>query len=288
MASKSKEKIPVVVLLTPKWLITTGKIIQKLSTALAIKFAVWLFTKTLRYPLPKRELAMFNQSKKQLIKLNKYPEKIYVYNYGIGAKKILLVHGWAGSGTQLATIATQLVSLGYSVVSFDAPGHGKAPGKSSIIPHFVTAILQLEQTHGPFEFAIGHSLGGMSLLRAVRKGLNINRLITIGIANSISKIITDFAKNMQLNPSVAKGMKHYFDNLLGSDIDEFSAAVSARYTKIPTLVVHDRDDVDVAITAAYEIHRELPQGTLYITEGLGHRKILGDPEVIAKVVDFIQ
>ena len=283
-----KDKVPVIVLLTPKWLITTGKIIQKISTFLAVKFGVWLFTKTLRYPTPKRELTMYNQSNKEILKLNGFSEKIVAYHYGNGQKKILLVHGWAGSGTQLSKIAEQLISTEYSIVSFDAPGHGKAPGRNSMLPHFVAAIKQLEDAYGPFEFAIGHSLGGMALLRAVREGLKIKKLVTIGTANRITKILDDFAKNMELSPMVAKGMKTYFDHSYGNDIDELSGAMSARYTKIPTLIIHDKDDIDVPVEAAYEIHQELFQGTLFLTEGLGHRKILGSSEVSNKIINFIK
>ncbi len=288
MNPKTKDKIPVVVLLTPKWMMTTGKIIQMISVPWTIRFAVWLFTKTLRYPLPKREWRMYNQSTKQIIELKAYSKKIRVYEYGRGKKKILLAHGWAGSGTQLATIATRLVTMGYGIVSFDAPGHGKAPGSKSMLPHFVAAIMQLEQSHGPFEFAIGHSLGGMALLRAVRQGLKIKKLLTIGTANGITKIINDFARNMQFRPEVAKGMKRYFDHTFGNDIEDFSGAVSARYVAIPTCIIHDQDDVDVSIDAAHEIYEELSDATLYLTKGLGHRKILGDPEVLDKIINFIQ
>ena len=39
---------------------------------------------------------------------------------------VLLVHGWEGRGSQLAAMVPLLVEAGFSVVTFDAPGHGEA------------------------------------------------------------------------------------------------------------------------------------------------------------------
>jgi esterase/lipase len=43
-----------------------------------------------------------------------------VYQYGQSDKKVLLVHGWSGRGTQLVKIADALLKSGYSTISFDA------------------------------------------------------------------------------------------------------------------------------------------------------------------------
>lgn len=212
---------------------------------------------------------------------------ILVYHYGDSPKKILLVHGWSGRGTQLAVMAKELLKNGFSVVSFDAPAHGKAPGKISMMPFFSESILFLEQKYGPFEGAIGHSLGGMAALKAVKDGFDIKNLVIIGTANSITHTTREFARNMKLSQKVAKKMKNYLDNKLREDMDNYSGAVSAEKVQIPTLVIHDKNDVDVTIEAAYDIHERLENGELMITEKLGHRKILGDEKVIAKTIDFL-
>jgi alpha-beta hydrolase superfamily lysophospholipase len=33
---------------------------------------------------------------------------------------------------------------GYSTISFDAPAHGKSPGKTTIMVDFITTILEIE------------------------------------------------------------------------------------------------------------------------------------------------
>ena len=287
MAKKHSHKKPVQVLLTPKYILATGKILTLISPFLASRFAARLFLSPFKYKLPKREKDMDENSIQEKVIVPSIKREIVVYSYGSSPKKVLLVHGWSGRGTQLALIAKSLVENGYSVVSFDAPAHGKAPGKISMMPFFIESIHHLEKTFGPFEAAIGHSLGGMSLLRAVKDGFKIKKLVIIGTANSITHITKEFARNMKLNEKVAGKMKSYFDERYEEDMDNYSGAFSAKNVKIPTLVIHDEDDVDVHISSAYEIAENLENSQLFITKGLGHRKILGDPEVINKTTTFI-
>ena len=230
---------------------------------------------------------MDRQSRQERFTLPHYNREIVVYHYGKSPKKILLAHGWSGRGTQLAVMAEELLKAGYSVLSFDAPAHGKAPGKMSMMPHFIEAIEELVKREGPFEAVIGHSLGGMASLKAVSDGLPVKKLVIIGTANSVTRITREFARNMKMNDKVAAIMKKYFDNKFGVDMDSLSGAVSAEGVKIPTLVIHDVDDVDVKIDSAHEIHEKLDNSELFITEGLGHRRILGNQKVINKIIDFL-
>ncbi len=254
---------------------------------MASRFAAKLFLTPFRYKLPEREREMDENSKQTRMIIPSIDREVVVYKYGSGTKKILLAHGWSGRGTQLANMAKALLKEGYGVVSFDAPAHGKAPGKWSMMPFFVETIHHLEKEYGPFEAAIGHSLGGMASLKAVKDGLNIHKLVIIGTANSVTHITREFAHNMKMNEKVAKKMKKYFDIKFGEDMDNYSGAVSAKEVKIPTLVVHDEHDVDVHISSAYEITENLEQGELFITKELGHRRILGNENVINKIIDFL-
>lgn len=287
MTKTRKDKIPVQRLLVPNYILVIGKILTQLSPFLASRFAARLFLTPFRYKLPERERKMDELSTQTKVRIPSINREVIVYEYGNSNKKILLSHGWSGRGTQLAVMAEELVNHGYSVVSFDAPAHGKAPGKWSMMPFFIETIHFLNKEYGPFEAAIGHSLGGMSTLRAVKEGLQLNKLIIIGTANSVTRITREFAHHMNMNEKVAKKMKQYFDVKFGEDMDHYSGAVSAKDVHIPTLIIHDEYDVDVHIGAAYEIMENLEKGELFVTEDLGHRRILGDQNVINKIIDFL-
>ena len=152
----------------PKIILITAKLFEAISTKLVTLFAAKLFTTPIKHKIPKREFQMDKESVQETVLIPSINKKIIVYHYGKSDKKILLVHGWSGRGTQLVKIADELLHLGYSTISFDAPAHGKSKGNSSIMIEFIASILELEKQFGPFEYALGHSLGGMSILNAIR------------------------------------------------------------------------------------------------------------------------
>ncbi|WP_396171496.1 hypothetical protein [Flavobacterium sp.] len=101
---------------------------------------------------------MDRKSIQKLIKIPSINKEVVIYQYGDSEKKILLSHGWSGRGTHLYKIADEILKAGYSTISFDAPAHGKSPGKTTIMSEFVETILEIEKQFGPFEAAVGHSL----------------------------------------------------------------------------------------------------------------------------------
>jgi pimeloyl-ACP methyl ester carboxylesterase len=271
-----------------KLILRTGKFLQFISPKLAAFFAVRLFTTPLKYKVPKRELEMDRKSRQQTVHIKSIDKKVIVYHFGEGGKKVLLVHGWSGRGTQLVKFADSLVKVGYSTISFDAPAHGKSPGKTTLMPEFIGTILQLEKEFGPFEAAVGHSLGGMSLLNSVKRGLQLNRLVTIGSGDIIQDIIDEFIKKLKLKPEVAQLMRKHFENKSHEAMDNYSAFRAAKEIDIPVLVIHDNDDPEVLVKCAHHIRENLKNGELMLTNGLGHRKILGSHAVIEKTLAFIK
>ncbi len=237
--------------------------------------------------MPKRELEMDRKSIQENVRIESIEKDVVIYRYGRGEKTILLVHGWSGRGTQLVKFADAFAKAGYSILSFDAPAHGKSPEKTSIMPEFIATILQLEKQYGPFEAAVGHSLGGMSLLNSVKRGLKIRRLVTIGSGDVIQEIIDEFIEKLGLKPNVGQIMRRQFEMKSHESMDEYSAWRAAKSIDIPVLVIHDYDDIEVSVKCAGHIHENLKHGELMLTRGLGHRKILGHSDVIGKTLRFI-
>ena len=271
----------------PKAILFTAKFLQAVSPSLTTKFAAKLFTTPIKHKLPKRELHMERESVQKSIEVSEIQKEIVLYEYGKSNKKVLLVHGWSGRGTQLVKIADELLKMGYMTISFDAPAHGKSKGNSSIMIEFIASILEIEKQYGPFEFAVGHSLGGMSVLNAIKQNLQVKKAVIIGSGDIIQDIIDDFICKLQLKPEYGIKLRNHFEAKFGGKMDDYSAYKAAEKTEVPVFVIHDKDDDDVSVKAAYNIQKHLKQSEIMITEGLGHRKILGDENVIQKVKEFI-
>lgn len=270
----------------PKIIILIGRFLYRISPVLAEKFARRLFITPIKHKIPKREFQMEAASQQSKLFVPSINKEIVVYTYGNSNKKILLVHGWSGRGTQLVKIADAFLENGYATISFDAPAHGKSGTKTTLMLEFIESILEVEKQYGPFEFAVGHSLGGMSILNAVKKGLQIKKAVVIASGNSVINIVNTFTEKIGLPNKVAVLMKNNFEKKYHLEMESFSAYVVAKEVKIPVLVIHDNDDEDISVSEAYHLAENLSNKEILITNNLGHRKILGDLKVIEKIVEF--
>ena len=278
--------------LTPSLLIPIpvrcfAKTLELISSRLASFFGIRLFITPVNFPIPKREQYMLKSAQKKRLQIPEIKKEIEILSYGYSKKKVLLVHGWSGRSTQLFAFADKLLENGYMVISFDGPAHGKSTGRTTMMPEFLKTIEKINTTFGPFEAAIGHSFGATSLYNAAATFLDIKTFIAIGSGDRISEIISNFAKNLYLKEKSAKKIQSGLEKKWVIHLDDFSSSNVAKKIKIPVLVVHDKTDGDVPVSCAYKIRQNLEKGSLFITNGLGHTKILRNNEVVHKSIKFI-
>jgi pimeloyl-ACP methyl ester carboxylesterase len=280
-----KRKKPVTKI--PKFILLIFKLLSKISSRLTTLLAVKLFSTPIKYKTPKREHEYYNNSNKYFLNIPELNKKIRIFEYGNFDKKVLLVHGWSGRGTQLNIIAEKFNSLGYTCISFDAPAHGKSDGKTTLMVEFVACIMELEKQH-QFEYAVGHSLGGMSVLRAMSQGLKVKKAVVIGIGDLIEDIIIDFVTKLKLDLKFVNLINQSFEQKFGLKMNDFASSVSVQKIEQPIMIIHDENDLDVPVSCAYSIEKNSKNVKLLITKKLGHRKILSDEKVIKEMIDFLE
>lgn len=282
--SKTSNNIPKV----PKSILRTGRFLQFFSSSLTTKFAVRLFKTPIRYKTPEREKTMRKSAQSKEVFIPELKKEVVVYTYGFSTKKVLLVHGWSGRGTQLYAIADRLLENGFMTVSFDAPAHGKSKGTTTMMTEFIAISKHLEKEMGPFEYAVGHSLGGMAVLNSIKQHLNIKKAVVIGAGDIITDIITFFVEKLELKLKYVEKIKDHFYKKFNEHIDDYSGSAAAKDAKIPVLVIHDTNDKEVPVSCAYNIRQNLEQGEILITNGLGHKRILNSNQVIGRVIEFLK
>lgn len=271
----------------PKFLINGVNLLYKINKSLTEKVIRYLFIKPIQYKTPKKELKMLHESTKSKLFVSKLNLNLQIYQWGNSSKKILLVHGWSGRGTQLAKIAEKCVENGYSVYSFDAPAHGSSEGKTAIMLDFIESLLEINKTYGPFYGIIGHSLGAMSSLHSVARGLDTEKIIILGSANKIDEIVKNYVLKLKLPLEIGEKMKAKFEQKYGEKMNTLSAEKACSKINEKTLIIHDKNDLDVSYKCSLQIHNLLINSQLLITENLGHRKILNDDKVVDKIMNFL-
>lgn len=271
----------------PKYISFFAKTLELLSSSLAASFGRKLFVTPIPFSTPKHEQFMLNSAQKKRLIVSDIKKEIEIVSYGYSKKKVLLIHGWSGRSSQLFSFADKLLENGYMIISFDGPAHGKSSGKTTMLPEFLKTIEKINIIYGPFEAAIGHSFGAMSILNAVSSFLNLKSLVSIGSGDKVSDIIKNFGKNLLLEEKSIRKIQKGLEKKWSIKVNDFSSSVVAKKIKIPTLIIHDSNDGDVPVSCAYRIRQNLENGFILITNKLGHTKILRNKEVVNKSIDFI-
>ncbi|MGH1352660.1 MAG: alpha/beta hydrolase [Methyloligellaceae bacterium] len=203
-------------------------------------------------------------------------------------KKVLLVHGWEGRATQMASFVPSLLDQGYEVLTTDMPGHGHSTGKQSDIAFFADAIIEMEAQEGQFDTVIAHSMGGPSTAWAVKKGLNVNNLIFVSSPSRMDMVLKRFAGFIGLRAYAADLFVEFMSKHVGISARDIDTVKLLENYQGRLMLVHDEGDQEVSVFQSQRVADEMSEAELIITQNLGHRRILGSEEIIAKTTSFIE
>jgi pimeloyl-ACP methyl ester carboxylesterase len=199
---------------------------------------------------------------------------------------VLLLHGWGGRSGQMAPLAEALAAAGCTAVAIDAPGHGRSSGRVASVPLYAGAIAATVREVRA-RAAIGHSFGGSALTFAVAQGLALDAAVTIGAPATPAVYIDQFCDALALPAPVRRELRARLEERVGRRFEELELTRTIRAGRSPALVVHDRGDREVDFSSGEALARTWPGARLHATAGLGHRRILRDPAVLADMVAFV-
>ncbi|MBI4989386.1 MAG: alpha/beta fold hydrolase [Rhodocyclales bacterium] len=200
---------------------------------------------------------------------------------------VVLVHGWGGRAAQLRGYVAPLVARGYSVVAFDAPGHGMTGGRESSVVHMAAALDAVLRDVGPVEAVIGHSLGGAVTGYVLSRGAPVKKAVLLAPPASLTDYSHRFARLLRLPEGVRALMQAQIERRFGIRWSDFEVEATAPKLTQPALIVHDVDDRDNPFRDGERYARHWPGARLVATQGLGHRGALHDAAVIHEVAGFI-
>lgn len=203
------------------------------------------------------------------------------------APAVLLAHGWGGRGLQMAAFVAPLRARGFRVVWFDQPGHGESGSGRVTLPDFVRSIEALLASHGPFDAAIGHSLGSAALGIAMRRGFAPSRVVFVSPPASMREHTSRFARMIGIAPWVRDAMRRRLERRHGMRFDDIDRIEELEALNVAALFVHDRDDAQVPVENSLRLRERMRDARLLVTHGLGHNRILREAGVVNAVADFV-
>jgi pimeloyl-ACP methyl ester carboxylesterase len=183
-----------------------------------------------------------------------------------------------------------LVEKGFCVYAMDAKAHGNSEGKTIVLPEYIAMFRELEKKYGVFDGYICHSFGGIAVcLYEEEFNHRLSKLILIAPATETGTAIKMFCAFFNLPNKVMFAMHDLIEQRSGKKIGHYSIKRIAKKINNPIYWIHDEDDDITPLSDVSELIIDKPHHIkFHITKGLGHRKIYKDPEIVKKVIEFIE
>ncbi|HUL02066.1 MAG TPA: alpha/beta fold hydrolase [Gemmatimonadales bacterium] len=208
------------------------------------------------------------------------------------APVVYLVHGWASRGSRLAGFTAPLLAAGYGVVTFDAPGHGDSGRGMSSIPEFARTLRAVVARAGEDatpHAVIAHSLGCAATTLALSWGLEVERLAFLAPPADPPTWAHPFARALGIRPEIIERFRARSERRIRFRWADLNVCDIARRlpAHAPLLIVHDRGDETISWNDGVAIAAAWPGARFVTTNGLGHRGVTHDEDVLRRVLDFV-
>ena len=282
MAEEPKKiKTPLLVKVIRTYVRFTSSIAPILSKKLGYK----LFFRAFKFPFKPDELNSIKEA--SLFTIDYREQKLQGYKWGNGKKTILCMHGWSGRAAQFYQFINPLIKKEYTVIAFDAPGHGKSEGTYSSLVEYKEIITLLHHEY-KFQNIIAHSMGAAATLLAVKDGLSVTKLVLISPPVLPQLILDEFCLRIGAKKYVGEYIQLRIEEMYNATFESFFPESYLPLENFPkTIVIHDTQDIDVPFTNGQRLKEIVPEIELFKTEGLGHTRILRNEKVIEKSINFI-
>jgi pimeloyl-ACP methyl ester carboxylesterase len=188
----------------------------------------------------------------------------------------------------MGAFAQPLVKRGFSVIAFDAPGHGKSRGKQTNVFEFASALQVVAQQCGEVKAIIAHSFGAIVTTLTLHQGLHVGKVVCISSPTSPLFLVDSFCLTFALSEKTKALFKQMLEKQFGADLwQRIASEEQVTDNRTPALIIHDKADADVPYQWSERLAQAWPGSYLWLTQGLGHRRILRNPAVVEAVSEFI-
>lgn len=204
--------------------------------------------------------------------------------FGQGERTVVLSHGWQGSAASWHVLVPKLLRKGYRVIVYNAPGHHRRPRRSSLLD-FSQGLSDVVETFGA-HYLVGHSLGAMTVARVAPRLEGIRGIALFSVPDELHVLATGFCEKMQMSEEARTNFLQRLTDHTPDGLEEESVTRYLAKTSVPVLLLHDDSDTVIPHTNSERLAQAY--GWEFVkTSELGHRKIIRDPQLADRVVEFL-
>jgi len=245
-----------------------------------------LFFAPARYPIRPLEKKYLRQGRAFEIRVNDSRVKCWKWGRGPG---VLLAHGWNGRGIQLHCFIQSLTEAGYTVVTFDGPGHGESEGKTSSYFEYSDVIRHFFKFAADYHIkgAIAHSFGAAAVINAMVKENYPVEAVLIAPALKLNEILEKMFYGLGVPEPLFKILIEEYEAHFGYNLRADDPIKLLKQVKSRILVVHDQEDETISYGDSLAASRITDRISLQPTHGLGHKRILYDRKTVTMIIKEI-
>lgn len=206
------------------------------------------------------------------------------------AASVVLVHGFCASTVDPAVVAVAeaLHASGFDVVSYDARGHGRSTGESTLgdlEQHDVAAAVELARQRSGDVVLVGASMGAIAALRYAATDPTLRGVVSVSCPARWTLPVNPAAAAAAVMTRTPPG-RAVLARMLKVRVarrwtnPEPPVSLVARL-QVPVAVVHGTADRFIPVKAAYELFANAGEHrSLDLVPGMGHAYDTGSAEAI--------
>lgn len=280
----TQTKLPFTIKILQLYFRTIGKIFPKH----AAKWQIKLFSTPRFNKVRKREQVVLKGALSHYEIIDNH--KIMVYQWGKGDKNAYLLHGWEGNAGSLGAYSSPLSQMGYKIITFDGPAHGKSSGKTANIIDFCKVFKFLVDKYGAADLVVAHSFGtAVALYSSMKYNIQPTSIALLSGTNKIEDIFHEFSRILDLNQNQRNLLFSTIEEQFGIDAKSLVMNDIAKNSTIQNaIIIHDKNDRVIPMKNSYAIAENWTAAKVEIVEGTGHYKMLWDPQVTQLVIHFLK
>ncbi len=271
-------------------LTSLGRSITALISVLSPKLSALLGENILMKPYGQRHYDFELVKPKKELNLQTSMGNVHVNIFGSGDRVVVVSHGWGDSSNSFEPIITSLIKQGYLVAAIDHIGHGKSTGNKSHLLSFIESLeLLIEQFHEDrieVDAIIGHSMGAIATLNLPSHLLDSKKIILISSPINFFELMFEKVEQAGISRKLLSKVLESVSHRHGKTWQQLTSESNRDKLTCNITFIHDRQDRYAPFSDVRHFLQQ-EKNTVIETEGLGHRRILSDTNVINNIAQVL-
>lgn len=214
----------------------------------------------------------------------------HVNLFGTGNKVIVVSHGWGDSSHAFQQMILSLTREGYMVAAIDHIGHGRSSGNKSHLLSFIETLEILIEHFNEEKISvtgiIAHSMAAIAALNLPLYLLENKKIILISSPVNFFELMFEKVEQVGISRKLLTAVLESISHKYGKTWHQLTTESNREKLSLDITFIHDSQDRYAPIEDVINFLKQ-EKTPLITTQGLGHRKILGDTKVIDNITQVL-